>query len=157
MSGHHHYLGVLLLIYGGSFSYSYRFLESQTCAAPMRVPRFEEQHLNDQHRNYFYNVNEVPKRTPSVVNEIKSENWLMRIINIRTIRQNPVQEDPGMEQKQHIDGWFKRFLNILNSKREDPPPKNNNEPKILFFVKKNPYHGEDHRIIKRDPLPNTYM
>ncbi|KAH8361916.1 hypothetical protein KR200_008399 [Drosophila serrata] len=155
MSGHHHYFGVLLLIYGGSFSYSYRLLDSQTCAAPMKMPLFEEQHLND-HRN-FYNVHQVPRRNPSIVNEIKSENWLMRIINIKSIRHNPTQEDAGMEQKQHIDGWLKRFLNILNSKREEPSPKINNEPKILFLLKRNPYHREEHRIIKRDPLPNTFM
>ncbi|KAH8288889.1 hypothetical protein KR054_011520 [Drosophila jambulina] len=149
----YHYIGVLLLIYGGSLGYSYRL---QTCPAPMKMPLFEEQHLNDQHRN-FYNVHEIPRKPPTHINEIKSENWLMRIINIKTIRQNPVQEDPGMEQKQHIDGWLKRFFNILNSKREDPPIKNNNEPKIIFFLKKNPYHSEEHRVVKRDPLPNSYM
>ncbi|KAH8242677.1 hypothetical protein KR032_001083 [Drosophila birchii] len=155
MSGHH-YFGVALLIYGGSLCYSYRLLEGQTCPAPMKVPVFEEQHGNDQNRN-FYNVHEIPRKAPSLVNEIKSENWLMRIINIKTIRQNPIQEDPGTEQKQHIDGWLKRFFNILNSKREDLPPKNNNEPKILFLFKKNPYQKEEHRIVKRDPLPNSFM
>ncbi|XP_017030644.1 uncharacterized protein Sgsf [Drosophila kikkawai] len=152
----HHYFGVLVLICSGSLSYSYRLLESQTCPAPMKMPQFEEHHLDDQHRN-FYNVHEVPRKPPTQMNEIKSENWLMRIINIKTIRQNSIEEDPRTEQKQHMEGWLKRFLNILNSKREDPPPKRNDEPKIWFILKKNPYPREEHRIVKRDPLPNSIM
>ncbi|XP_017000369.3 uncharacterized protein Sgsf [Drosophila takahashii] len=161
MSTRRHF-GIVLLLCCLSLSYNYRLIENheelKTCPARNRDLLFNQPHLNNQQRN-FYNVHDIPARQQinSNQNEMKSENWLLRIFHIKSVSQNPSHEVPGTDENKHIDGFLKRLFNILRSnKMEEPLHKHTNNPKILFIIKKNP-HTEDHRIIKPEPLQYNFM
>ncbi|XP_016978014.2 uncharacterized protein LOC108043716 [Drosophila rhopaloa] len=150
MSTRRHF-GIVLLLCSMSLSSNYRLLESQhdhnSCPARNKDTIFEEPHLSDQHRN-FYNVHEIPRRPlPNPIkNEIKSENWLLRIINIKNVEQKPSQEP----ENQRMEGFFKRFLNILSSYNHK------SEPKLLFILKKNRNPTETH-VVKNEPEQYNIM
>ncbi|XP_052835655.1 uncharacterized protein LOC128252183 [Drosophila gunungcola] len=161
MSTRRHF-GIALLLCSMSLSYNYRLIDGPddpgTCPARNKDPLFEEPHLSDQQRN-FYNVHEIPRRLPnSNSNEIKSENWLLRIINFKTGNQKPSQEVPGSDEINRIKGFARRFLNILGlrPKMEEPSYKQNSEPKIFFILKKHREPKEQH-IFKREPEQYNVM
>ncbi|XP_017120490.1 uncharacterized protein LOC108141557 [Drosophila elegans] len=160
MSTRRHF-GIVLLLCSMSLSYNYRLIESHddpgTCPARNKDPLFEEPHLRDQHRN-FYNVHEIPRRLPNSNNEIKSENWLLQIINFKAGNQKTSQEVPGSEEINRIKGFARRFLNILGlrPKMEEPSYKQNSEPKILFILKKH-REAKEQNIVKREPQQYNIM
>ncbi|XP_017076790.2 uncharacterized protein LOC108111747 [Drosophila eugracilis] len=162
MSTHRHF-EIVLLLCSMSLSYNYRLIENrnalQTCPARNRDILFEGPHQNDHQRN-FYNVHDLSRREQpnSNIKEIKSENWLLRIINIKSINQNPSHEVQGTEKNKPVDGFAKRFFNILrmSPKKKESLDLHKNEPKILFVLKKNPYPKE-HNIVKREPEHHIFM
>ncbi|KAH8357097.1 hypothetical protein KR084_001839 [Drosophila pseudotakahashii] len=155
MSTRRHF-GIVLILCSMGLSYNYRLIENhedlKTCPARNKDILFEEPRLNNQPRN-FYNVHDINGRQNlnSNKNEIKSENWLLRILHIKSVSQIPSPEVPGTEENKHMDGFAKRFLNFLRMSS-----KHKNEPKILIILKKN-RHTEDHQIVKREPLPYNLM
>ncbi|KAH8306447.1 hypothetical protein KR018_011552 [Drosophila ironensis] len=143
---------------GLSLSYAYRIVESpnnlKTCPAVNYRAPFVELHPEDQHKN-FYEVHDPQKNDNIIVKQTKSENWLMRIINIRTVTKKPKPEPAQEVQEKPGDGFLHHLLNILkrNARSKDALQGNNNETKIVFIVKNKPHQRDPHHTQKRDPLP----
>ncbi|XP_016959741.1 uncharacterized protein LOC108031052 [Drosophila biarmipes] len=158
MSTRRHF-GIVLLLCSMSLGYNYRLVENpvnfKTCPARNKEIPFEEPRLNSQPRT-FYNVHDIPSRhlINSNENEVKSENWFLRIFNIKTLS----REIPGNDENQHADGFAKLLLDFFKPSpmMVDPLQQHKNQPKILFILKKNPL-PEEHHIVKRDPIPYNFM
>jgi len=151
--------GIILVLCCINLSYSYRIIESnevpKTCPALNKDIIFEEPHLNNNQRE-FYDVREIPRRLHFNSNkkEIQSENWLLRIIRIKTINDGPRHKVTEIKEDKHMDGFAKRLFNIL--KKTLKMHKHNNDQKDLFVLKKNHFPPE-HHIVKREPVHYNYM
>ncbi|XP_043656239.1 uncharacterized protein LOC122622110 [Drosophila teissieri] len=162
MSARCHF-GIILVLYCISLCYSYRVVENdedlKTCPAINKDIIFEEPHMNNNHRE-IYNVYKIPRRHHfnSNKHEIQPENWLLRIIRIKTINDGPSPKVPEAKEDKHMDGLAKRLFNILRQtlKMEEPSYKHKNEHKSPFLFKENPFPSENH-IVKREPLQYNYM
>ncbi|XP_039495491.1 uncharacterized protein LOC120454345 [Drosophila santomea] len=162
MSARRHF-GIILVLYCISLSYSYRLLESnedlKTCPALNKDIIFEEPHLNNNQRE-LYNVHKIPRRHHFNWNkhEIQPENWLLRIIRIKTIGASPSPKVQEVKDDKPMDGFAQRLFNILRQtlNMEEPSYKHKNEQKTMFVFKKNPFPPE-HHIVKREPVQYNYM
>ncbi|KAH8418114.1 hypothetical protein KR009_008804 [Drosophila setifemur] len=136
-------------------SYTYRLIENQeslkTCPARNKdAPLIGVLHLNDQQEAAF-NVNELNRKHPSRNIENESGNWLMRIINIKTIEKKTKQED--VEADKPGTGFANRLFNILRLKLK----RDDSDPKMILILKSNIHPQGEHRIVKKDSFKYNVM
>ncbi|KAH8268438.1 hypothetical protein KR026_007104 [Drosophila bipectinata] len=154
---------IFLLILGLSVGLTFRLIDGpvylKTCPAPNRDSQLVELPPNEQQK-HFYNFHNLPSdQQPNTVPKEKwTDNWLMRIVKIRTIPENPKTESSSGVQDNHMNGLLHRIFRVLHLRpRSDNLLENdNNERKMVVFLRKDP-PAIDHHIVKRDPLPYTYM
>ncbi|KAH8332681.1 hypothetical protein KR074_009139 [Drosophila pseudoananassae] len=154
---------IFLLIFGLKVCFTFRLIEGpvylKTCPASNRDSQFEDLSPNEQ-KKHFYNVENLPNdQQPNIIPKEKwTDNWLMRIVKIRTITEKPKTESSSGVQDNHMNGLLHRIFRVLHLRpRIDNLSENdNNERKMVVFLRKDP-PAIDHHIVKRDPLPFSYM
>lgn len=151
---------IFLLILGLNVGFTFRLIDGpvylKTCPAN-GDSHFEELLPNEQQK-HFYNVHNIPNnhQPDTIPKEKFTNNWLMRIIKIRTIPEKPKSEDSSSGQDNRINGLMQKIFRILHLRPKSDNENDNNDRKMFLILRKDP-QAIDHHIVKKDPLPYSFM
>lgn len=146
---------IFLVILGLNVGCTFRLIDGpvylKTC--PANSDSHLEELLPNEQQKHFYNVHNLPNNPQP--QEKWTNNWLMKIIKIRTIPEKPKSED---DQENRMNGLMQRIFRILRlrPKSENVMENENNDRKMVLILRKDP-QAIEHHIVKRDHLPHSYM